>query len=212
MKTVVQMMTEAAEQNNCSYKAFSQMVPVTAAGLAPDDGGGGICYGLAVVWLEEKLKANMKSGTLGNKTSATFLANANNHGSQVFARSHLFFKNQLSGDWQEQTGLSPAKDEGGTAKRKVFNAAYDLGEFCDWLCAALGDRYFLIHVRGHTMAAVGSSLGRIQFFDPNGGIVSTRFKSRMVGCLTTYFANDRIKESYRTVGTNRLDLAVEKFR
>ena len=212
MPTVVELMTEAARASNCDHKAFSQMLPVRASGLAADNGGGGICYGLSVVWLEEKFKKAMTSHNLGKKASAPFLADAADHGSKVFARSHLFFTNQLSTDWHAQTGLTPAKDESGTPKSRSFGVPDELGKFADWLCAAAGERYFLVHVRGHTMAAVGSRVGRLQFFDPNGGIVSTRFKSRLVTCLTTYFANQKIKEAYREVGTNRLRLTVEKFR
>lgn len=178
------------------------MDAITAHGVGRDQGGGGICYGLAVTWLESKLKG----------TSSAFLHNANQvMSSPIFARSNLIWTNQNNKKmWQDLTGLRPAMDEDGTAKEKMFDID-EMSQFTSWLSSSVSSRYFLVHVPGHTMGACGSKMGKVEFFDPNGGIASSMHASRLAACLTKYFKADEVK-SYKTPVRNRLILTVEKYK
>ena len=67
----------------------------------------------------------------------------------------------------------------------------------DWFCAAKGTRYFLLHTKGHTMAAVGSKFGTLRFFDLNSGVVSTRYRKHLANFMHNYFNDEDIKPHYK---------------
>ncbi|NEX64814.1 YopT-type cysteine protease domain-containing protein [Noviherbaspirillum galbum] len=202
MARVREVFQNAAFQNNCNFSAYGQMDAINAHGVGRDEGGGGICYGLSVVWLESKMKG----------TSSAFLHDANQvMSSPVFARSNLIWKNQRNKKmWQELTGLRPAMDKNGAEKQRTFELE-EMAAFTAWLSSSAGSRYFLVHVPGHTMGACGSKMGKVEFFDPNGGIASSMHASRLAACLTKYFQADEVK-SYKTPVRNKLILTVEKYK
>ncbi|MEJ1407574.1 MAG: YopT-type cysteine protease domain-containing protein [Candidatus Sedimenticola sp. (ex Thyasira tokunagai)] len=187
-----QSMAAAAKSNGCSYSSFNQMQVINEAPANIGQRGGGICYGLAVTWLESKLKGN----------SEGFLDNAKDiEGSSIFARSHLFWRNQDTAMWKQLTGLSYVEN-------KKFD---ETKTFANWISGSFGMRYFLVHVRGHTMAACGSMFKGVEFFDPNAGIVSSRRSNNIAKCLSDYFATEKIKEAYEAHPQNRVILNVERF-
>jgi hypothetical protein len=201
-------MSAAATANSCSYSSYSQVQEIAKmnniqAGLIPAAaGGGGICYGLAVAWLERKLKGG----------SDKFLSDARDWKSDVFPRSHLFWANQQNDMWKTLTGLSAAQNENGGDKKKNFECPDETSDFVEWIGGSLKTRYFLVHTPGHCMAACGSKTGKLEFFDPNAGIVSSMIASRLVGCLNQYFGAAPMRTAYQTSPFNRVILKVEKFK
>lgn len=204
-RPVVDIMRAYATANGCTAEAFSQVAVIGTTTMKGNDWGiNGICYGLAVAWLEA-IKNGKEGGFLDDTRTWTT--------SNAFARSHLIWRNQRStGTWQKLVGLTPAVDSDGAEKSKTFPLT-DQGmlEFAHWLSGSGGTRYFLVHVAGHSMAAAGSALGKLKFFDPNGGVVSATWSSSMAAFLKAYFNNEKIYGAYFPCkGQYRIE--VEKFK
>jgi hypothetical protein len=204
----INAMTAAAAASGCTYTPFSQgrlleRIGDALAPIADDDGGNGICFGLAVAWLEQKIKGEQ----------ANFVAHTNAfQNSPIASRSHLFWRNQNDDMWKTLAGLSAAKDDEGSDKTRNFTMDEDAAAFTSWLAAARRTRYFMVGVPKHAMAAYGSKMGTVAFFDPNAGIVSSMSSSRLAACLSAYFAVDKIKNAYKRSPQNRVILDVKKFK
>ncbi len=201
-KSAADMMQEAASANKCDCESFDQMKVITTTTMGDQDAGSkGICYGLSVAWLEHR-----RDG----KESKSFLDDAKNWAiSSAFARSHLIWINQNNTDaWQKLTQFKPATDKEGDQKEETFHLGIenDMRKLAGWVAGALGTRYFLVQVPGHTMAACGAKTGVIEFFDPNGGVVGSKSSSSLGDCLFQYFMNQRVKETYGVT------LNVEKYK
>jgi hypothetical protein len=204
----INAMTGAAAASRCTYTPFSQvqlldLIGAAMSPIAADAGGSGICFGLAVAWLEQKIKGEQ----------ANFVAHTNAfQTSPIASRSHLFWRNQNDDMWKKLAGLSAAKDEEGSEKTRLFDMSEGAAEFTNWLAAARGTRYFMVGVPGHAMAAYGSRTGTVAFFDPNAGIVSSMSSSRLAACLSAYFAVEKIKNAYKRSPQNRVVLDAKKFK
>ncbi len=196
MPSPSQILRLSARHNGCSsFIPFGQgsVIANTPTRITPQGGGRGICFGLSVAWLEAHLK----------NTSVNFTADAQNYlGSNVFSRAHLFWENQNSPMWLRLTGLKFIDNE-------EFD---DMQEFTDFVNGSLRTRYCLVKVRKHAMAACGSLLGGITFFDPNAGIVHTSTSRNMARCLSEYFSDLQIKTMYQRVPQNRVILNVDRFK
>lgn len=87
-----------------------------------------------------------------------------------------------------------------------------------WINATTGKRrFFLIDIdgvngeAGHTMAAAKNRKGRLRFYDPNGGVVSTWFSSRMHQFLRHYLSSKKVFDNYpHNDGT--MKLIMRKYR
>jgi hypothetical protein len=85
-----------------------------------------------------------------------------------------------------------------TGKKKSFGLSLaQMESLCFWLGAASGNRYFLVSIPGHSMAAVSAN-GKYRFFDPNCGIVSSRSMRSLAKGLYLYFSSPEIKVPYKT--------------
>jgi len=223
--SLVDRLTAAARANKCSYSRFRQIDYVDQ--LEGQPGAGGICYGLAVTWLETKMQIDSTDSYTNyfNRPWVTDNQVENRNGCLIFQRSLLFFgqQNAAAAQWQAQTGLMPALDGDGSHKQRTFQYPNQLSDFVTWLGKARGTRYFLAHMNpargpGHTMAAHGSKTGKMEFFDPNAGIVGTRLHSRLRGCLQDFLSAPQY-DIYKRRRQNAGDLApsylfldVEKFK
>ncbi|RNF29280.1 hypothetical protein NM04_18735 [Massilia aurea] len=224
--TGVRIMTPIARDARCDYQPFAQMAlldRVQAGRGALADGAGGVCYGLAVAWLETMAK---KDGDFLDQV-------ADLEHSSTFYRAYTAHRHQevfgaisTSGKWFD--GDPYAHD---TAHRDQFfgRAALTQGylvdagksrsfglslagmkAFCAWISAAFDKRFFMVSVPGHAMAAIGSRAGKNSFFDPNCGVVSSSSSSALAACLYDYFSNATIKTRYR--GDAMDWLTAEKYK
>jgi Yersinia/Haemophilus virulence surface antigen len=225
---LVNRLASAARTHKCSYSRFRQLDYVDQ--LQGQPGAGGVCYGLAVTWLETKLRIDSTDSYTDyfNRPWITDSQVGNRNGGLMFQRSLLFFGQQNADavHWQTETGLMPARDGDGSHKQKTFEYPNQLSDFVTWLGKAKGTRYFLVHMNpprgtdqtGHTMAAYGSKTGKMEFFDPNAGIVGTRLHGRLLGCLNDFLSAPQYNV-YRRRRPNAGDLTqpylfldVEKFK
>ena len=206
MPTGPEIMKAAADASGCSHQPYSQMVSLQGAGVGADMAGGrGICFGLAVTWLEAQM-----AGTGGDFANSA----GDWQGSNVFARSHLMWTNQLSSMWTKLAGLKAATEKDGSSKFKFFDAGdeSEIKRLADWLGGASGSRYFMLSItHKHAMAACGSQTGKLKFFDPNSGTMSSRFASKLAKGMLAYFSDPTIKNAYKN-NTNRVVLDVDKFK
>lgn len=67
----INAMTAAAAANGCTYTPFSQVqlsdrIGDALAPIAALEGGEGICFGLAVTWLEQKMKGEQANRCEGH--------------------------------------------------------------------------------------------------------------------------------------------------
>ncbi len=166
-------------------------------------GENGICYGLAVAWLDAVV-AGEQDG---------FLDNVQGPESSLINRAHLLYQLQAetaeTDGWLRLTRLVPAKD--GNDEHKTKKVAFDqLHALANWLKSAARTRYFLLNVQNHAMAAVGSATNS-WFFDPNGGVVQTRFASKLGAFFAHYFGNEKIRNAYKNNGHDHFILA-EKYK
>ena len=206
MPTGPEIMKAAAVASGCSHQPYSQMDSLQRAGVDADmQGGKGICFGLAVTWLESQM-----AGTGGD-----FARKAGDwQGSAVFARSHLMWINQNSEMWSKLAGLKAATDKDGDSKFAYFDAGdeADMKKLADWIGNANGSRYFMLSItHKHAMAACGSRTGELKFFDPNSGTMSTRFAGKLAKGMLAYFSDPKIKNAYKN-RTNRVELDVTKYK
>ncbi len=189
-------MSRAARRNGCSFIPFDQgrLIDKAPAYIPPPGGGDGICYGLAVAWLEASLK----------NTSFNFTANARNYmGSNVFARAHLFWCNQRNSQmWKDLTGLSYLDDK----------VVYDMRALTRFVGGALRKRYCLIKLPGHSMAAWGSIPSGVTFFDSNSGIVYSANKESIAQCLHEYFYAPTLQTLYNQLPQDKVTFLIERFK
>jgi hypothetical protein len=199
--TTPQIMGRYARANNCNHSPYNQM---TDLGIDR-----GICYGLAVCWL--------KSVCDGEREN--FFRDVRVNNSDMHRRAHGYWETQRETNWQQETGFYQAQ---GKTVSKKFHAKDEEGfeednmvALANWFSAARGTRYFLLHVggqtTGHTMAATGSRLGKLRFFDPNGGVADTVFANRLGSFMNAYFNDDRIKEHYKSPA-GYVQVNAEKFK
>lgn len=235
--TGVRIMTPIASQAGCHYQPFSQKVllegvqeKVVQLGGAPvkvgrlQDGADGVCYGLAVAWLE----------TMQRKGGDFIAQVADLESSSLFYRAYVAFRHQdiyaaisTSGTWQDgdvhRGDRSGADQFFGIAAMTQNSRLVDAGKarsfglsrggmdaFCAWLGASFDKRYFMLSVPRHAMAAIGSRSGRYSVFDPNCGIVSALSPRTLAGCLHRYFSDPTIKSLYR--GADEDWLTATKFK
>lgn len=204
---VIEIMKAAAQASGCDYSPYNQMAPIAAGALPANDGGGGICFGLAVTWLEMKLKEALTDRE--SRSRKEWVQRANSHQTSVFAESHLYWREQNGDLWKERTGLRPATKADGSGQVTFDMADGGCLPFCKHIGSTLKQGYYLVEIPGHAMAACGNKLGRVQFFDPNAGIVGTFFASKLEKCLSAYFADAFIKTNYKTSPQNHVILTVK---
>jgi hypothetical protein len=200
----MEILKAAATASGCGYERFSQRAVLNGAGVpAGAEGANGICFGLAVVWLESKLK----------RQQDVLLDAYFPRSSGVFSRAHLLWAGQDSAMWKSMTGLTEATQSDGSAKSKDFDCGADeLPAFCNWLASSRSERYFVVKTPTHAMAACGSRDGPLEFFEPNGGLVSSRTAGNLSACLASYFSDALIKDKYKQQPQNRVVLQVAKFK
>lgn len=199
-------MTAAAQANNCAYTVFSQSILVESVAQANGgyfDGRAGVCFGLAITWLESRMRGEDDEDYVLN----TFTFMESNH----YARSHLMWKNQRSDMWEKLASLKPA---GGVKTFILSQEAHteEVGKLVRWIRNSSGERFFLLSTHNHALAAYKSPNGRLEFFDPNAGIVSSGDVDQLITCLDTYLDTQRIRESYGVVNVNRITFEVQKFK
>lgn len=225
--TGAKIMAPIAQKHGCNFQPFSQMVLLKAAegkvGGPLVEGANGICHGLAIAWLE-----SMKRGDGDFIGEVSDLEN-----SPLFYRAYMAYRHQatygmMSTSGSFQPGVKPDYDKRAgffgskaveqtkllkdTGKEKEFGGnSGGMRSFVEWLMAATGKRYFLLHVPRHAMAAVGSKFGTCHFFDPNCGVVSSSSSKALAACLTEFFSDDKIKTVYRNTGGSDW-LRVEKYK
>ncbi|WP_444957083.1 hypothetical protein [Microbulbifer sp. ZKSA002] len=202
IRTTPEIMADHAIENNCDHRPYNQR---TALGLERLDRG--ICFGLAVCWLKAA-----KDGTRD-----TFFEGITSQQTDIYEESHSYWQNQKNlRFWQEPTGLHQSTD-------KVVNNTFrapkegddwkgkDMEALTSWFSAAIGTRYFLLHTPHHTMAAIGSKCGSLRFFDPNGGVVSSRCCKSLANCMRDYFNDPAIKPHYKTT-YGYIEITVDKYK
>lgn len=227
--SIVTIMTKLAADTGCQYQPFSQAILLNGVtdkiGGPLIEGSGGICHGLAVAWLETM-----------QKKGGDFVAQVGDlEGSPMFYRSYMSYRHQetfglisTSGTWRDddlQQRDYRAKDrffgapaitqnsgliEAGKSRSFGLSQA-GMEALCAWLCAAFDQRYFMISVPNHAMAATGSRLGICSFFDPNCGIVSANSTRALATCLYRYFSTGKIKVAYKDHGDTEW-LTATKYR
>ena len=191
----------AARTANCNYRPFNQMELLQSIGYNIDySPPGGLCYGLSTRWLYRKSK----------NTGTTFLDDVRvwdrrpdfqaSAALQQVQLQHLDDKEML----YSAINLQLARDSSGNEKEETFNLPQHDGQaaaikFAEWIAKSATRRYFLVSVPRHRMAAVGSRFGKLEFFDPNGGIVTTRSTSHMAQFLHAYFNREDVKRAYRSI-------------
>lgn len=199
-----EIMADIAAQNGCTSEPYSQIAVLKNVLIPGMKGGDGICHGLSVAWLEA-----IKNGRDGG-----FLHEASQNWStgQAFARSYHIWNMQFQEEqWQKLVGLTPALDQDNLEKEKEFQIdQQSMLLFAHWLRAGIGTRYFLISVKGHAMAAAGSSTGKLKFFDPNAGVVTTKSASNLANFLSAFLNNELMRSHYfpykngRRIGVKKL--------
>lgn len=177
------------------HEEFAQMVEVQKLGIAAQaEGAQGLCFGLSAGWLDAMVHGkgseyldNVKQGRDGS----------------LLPRSALMWKNQRNDAvWLKLTALKPALDDAGNKKDRSFLSGDPRDEekkmeaFVKWMSAAKSQRYFMVHTRTHCMAAAGRSGGDLYFFDPNGGVVTTKDSNKMLAFLNSYFSQRVVLETY----------------
>lgn len=212
--TGVKLMKPIAEKQGCGYVPFGQSKLIqeveTTVCTALGEGHNGICYGLAVAWLEALHKSSDSSAFVKDvsdlENSATFYRSycAYRHqetykflNSGVMSGENYGAKDKFFGVGAiQQNGI--LKD---TNKSKTFAATSGgMDELAAWLCASLSKRYFMLSVKGHAMAAIGSKAGQCSFFDPNAGIIYSMSKSKIAKSMFSFFSLQKIRDLYRFQG------------
>ena len=240
-----ELMAAAAKAFQCKHLSYRQKLIIEKSSLhgkTYDEGGNGICYGLAVTWLEEVKRNNLKQ-------TPRFLAAISVPDGVAFTRAHAIFgMQQESPTWQKMTGLTPAavkKDDsrwtgddpspgktdmtanrpyedksagegkGGPKRQEYYLSQEDMKKFTTWLAAAWGTRYFLVHVKGHAMAACGSRRGELAFFDPNGGVVISNAGDNLAKCIRQYLKQMEQNRLYCGLNPSRIhdiQMIVDKLK
>jgi hypothetical protein len=207
-----EMETSAAAAKISQTVKFSQVALLHSAPAisAAVDNPSGICYGLAWVWMEYKAK---------NNYSRFFNdVNAWQDKATTLKAAGIYRVVQAQGDNTAKSaaacGLAVAMDGEGDSKSKTLavNDPSDMKKLTDWMGAAMGDRYFLIQTGAHAMAASGSKVGNLEFFDPNFGVVSCFSSSSMAGFFNRFFNAPRIKDGYWRAGQGGRNLSVTKIK
>jgi hypothetical protein len=163
----------------------------------------GLCNGLAFSWLRREsadgpntLFTDLKLPVTGDPTpsrSYQLLKQASYHHKDF----QMLEDYKKLADAQPTLGLKPSarkSDEGETEiKHKSFNVSEkdEVKALATWLGKTITKRYFIVHTQKHAMAATGSRIGDLKFFDPNGGVVRARTADRMSDFLFDYFSRKR---------------------
>lgn len=235
--TGVKIMTPIASEAGCHYQPFSQMVLLDGVQkkevqldgkperVGPlEHGAGGLCYGLAVAWLEtaQRKGGDFIAQVADLKSSATFY-----RAYMAYRHQDLYGRISTSGTWQDgavhRSDWSAADKFFGAAAMTQNSRLVDAGKarsfglsrsdmeaLCVWLGASIDKRYFMLSVPRHAMAAIGSRSGRYSVFDPNCGIVSSLSPRTLAGCLHRYFSDTTIKTLY--LGGDANWLTATKFK
>jgi Yersinia/Haemophilus virulence surface antigen len=207
-------MEEAATASGCTQTVrFSQTALLAGAPALREhtrlgESDTGICFGLAFVWMEYKSLDNYDrffDDVNAWQDKATALKAAG---------IYKFFQQKSMEEVAASCSLKVAADGEGDAKNKNqlnVGKAEDMQKLAKWLGAAMGDRYFLIDTGIHVMAASGNKLGRLQFFDPNFGVVQTFSCDTLSQFFKLYFATERLRSGYFKKGKPPW-LKVTKFK
>lgn len=176
-------------------------------------GEGGICYGLAWVWMQ--CKANGSTSTLWDDLAAA------QHKPNTVKAARLYkdvqgFGGTGDNEAAAQCGftLIPKNADAGIGNKiQYVNIAYpaDLKTLAEWLGKAMGDRFFLLSTDLHVMAASGSKLGKLEFYDPNFGVVSCWKSSGMLAFFKAFFA-DPVIRGYWTDAPRRMKVTKVKVK
>lgn len=229
--TGVKIMTPIARAAGCAYQPFAQMKLLasvqtqTERHFSLEHGANGVCYGLSVAWIEATMRnnANFLDQVADIKDSSMFyrayMAHRHQQGYRGLSTSGIWSPHathkvddkshhEFFGDAAlvQGTGLRH------TEKSRSFALTHaGMAALCTWICAASEKRYFMVSVPKHAMAAIGSRTGKISFFDPNCGIVSSWSARALAKCLFGYFNHPTIKTEYKDVGDSDW-LSAEKFK
>lgn len=198
MGSSAEILENAARQSGCQYVEFSQkdmisilmMEDVLQRGQAGYDG---MCFGLSVAWGAARLKG------IPSDIYLERILNWNT-ASSLLGHAHLLQVNQLQpyDTWNRMAGLKLAKKDG-LSKSDSFR--YDLEgmkKLAAWLGHSTQRRFIRLDAPRHTMGACGSRMGVLEFFDPNAGVISSRFASKLAHCLFDYFNDPHIKTAYKS--------------
>ena len=208
---MVDILENCATGAGCTFYKFSQVALIHDLDAGADDPGrDGICYGLAVTWLERHAKG--KGDSFFNEVKAW-------QASSLLDRSRLIYANQKNHNiWQSMTGLQAATAKDGTTKKHEYvigGGADESTALANWFAAAMGTRYFLLHVKKHSMAAMGSKTGKLHFFDPNSGVATSSNSSQMAAFLLAYFTDEKVNGAYKGMSNlrpNAMLIEAEKFK
>lgn len=190
-----QNMEKAAQVAGCGYRRFSQCEILQAMHTQRGEMDlDGLCYGMSVLWLESQHRG----------TSAQFPNTAQQWqtGSKLQRANDISHHQVQPAQVESAIGLHPALTPDGDQKQNFFRIGRwenesDAHAFAEWMAAAAHRRYFMVSVPHHEMSAAGSRFGTLEFFDSNGGVVSTRWVHVMGTFLQMYFNSPEVREAYR---------------
>ena len=106
-----------------------------------------------------------------------------------------------------------ARDEEDERKTREIRTSNEeeLRKFTKWISSTRAKRYYFIHLRKHAMGLTGSWGGPYKFFDPNGGIVTSRDVSQMGKFMKDYFVDSPMRQNYE-FGRGAVCFEVEKIK
>jgi hypothetical protein len=195
-------------------------------------GTDGICSGLAGLWLDMLQRGEdsstfrdsvtgewglrdrrAKAATWWKDQNAKPWADATKGGSLEDAeKSHEYeFEVDRPLDWAQEYARTP---EG----RWPLRAGSTLEPMVSWVNGtSLKRRFFIVETTGHgghTMAMAKNRMGRLRFYDPNGGIVGVWSASKMTRFLNLYFAEKKIFNAYQNLRARprTMELVATKYR
>lgn len=200
-------MKNAAKVAGCSYRQFSQAEVLESMGThrsAVDLDG--LCFGLSTLWLESQRRG----------TSRNFFDRVRVWDRRPELRRANDISNQQrqAGVVENATGLRQSIDPDGDQKLRSFKIVgqdSEAQDFADWMASSNRRRYFMVTVPRHEMSAAGGRFGTLEFFDSNGGVVSTRSPRVMGNFLQTYFYDPAVRDAYKTT-LGFVELDVRKFK
>ena len=193
--------------------SFSQnrLFKFDAASIANTIGHSGMCWGLAMVWLSYHQKG----------------------------MSHSFFRHLP--DWKRHSALLKSSALSELVQKKPDNIAQAAnscglrlaGDWCDpqlqledlsarnpddmlqlhtMVISGFGRRYYFLQTNTHAMAIFVSTFGRIEFFDPNFGVMETFSRRSFINFLTRFFSSYRICNGYWRGSGRALLLTITKLK
>jgi hypothetical protein len=202
-------MAAAAQSTGCTHVKFEQITLIESIAAYTDDndqGKHGICYGLSVCWLE-RMKERKDASFFTDLANLDFNNKASpgvallNRARQVYIMQKDVFKEVAVKSqplkWQKLVGLEAAEEDG--ESKTGYYYMDDMEKLTTWFGKSMGTRYFMVHVPKHSMAASGSKLGAVEFFDPNAGVLQATRSSTLAKGLTAYFSTPAIKKAYSDI-------------